>query len=427
MQVHLKALGCRLNEAEIEHWASDFQSLGHTITRQPEQADLVVINTCAVTSEAARKSRQLIRRSHRFNPGSKLVISGCYNSLEPDNAARLDGVDLLVPNGQKDRLVDIVNREIGLHTMPARTTQPGETALFQQGRNRAFIKIQDGCRYRCSFCIVTLARGGERSRHVADIVNEINTLHSRGVQEAVLTGVHVGGYGSDTGSSLYDLLHIVLTETDIPRIRLGSVEPWDLPKNFFRLFDNPRLMPHLHLPLQSGSDSVLRRMSRRCKTGDFARLVETARQSIADFQVTTDIIVGFPGETDSEWRESLDFLQATGFSHLHIFSYSRRHGTKAARMPDQVDPDVKKRRSRELHRLGQKMKLAILEEYVGSTQPVLWENRDVPRGQTGYSGYTPNFLRARLKQSKVAAANTILPVKLASLDREHGLLNAELI
>jgi len=427
MQVHLKALGCRLNEAEIEHWASGFQSLGYRITRQPEQADLVVINTCAVTAEAARKSRQLIRRSHRFNPAAKLVISGCYNSLEPDNAARLDGVDLLVPNDQKNRLVDIVNREIGHHTMPARATQPGEAALFQQGRNRAFIKIQDGCRYRCSFCIVTLARGEERSRSVTDIVDQINTLHYRGVLEVVLTGVHVGGYGSDTGSSLYDLLATVLADTDIPRIRLGSVEPWDLPGNFFQLFDNPRLMPHLHLPLQSGSDSVLRRMTRRCKTRDFARLVDDARQSVAGFQVSTDIIVGFPGETDSEWRESLDFIQSTGFSHLHIFSYSRRHGTKAARMPDQIDPDVKKRRNHELHRLGQKMKLASLEKYVGSTQPVLWENREGVRDQTDYSGYTPNFLRVSLDQTKLDPANTILPVKLVSIDREKGLLKAELI
>lgn len=427
MQVHLKALGCRLNEAEIEHWASGFQSLGHRITRQPEQADLVVINTCAVTGEAARKSRQLIRRSHRFNPGAKLVISGCYSSLEPDLAVRLDGVDLLVPNDKKDRLVEIVNREIAPHTMPAQATQPGAAALFQQGRNRAFIKIQDGCRYRCSFCIVTLARGAERSRPVGDIVDEINTLHSRGILEVVLTGVHVGGYGSDTDSSLYDLLATVLADTDIPRIRLGSVEPWDLPENFFELFDNPRLMPHLHLPLQSGSDSVLRRMARRCKTRDFAGLIDNARQAVTDFQVTTDIIVGFPGESDSEWRESLDFIETTRFSHLHIFSYSRREGTRAARMPDQVSNDVKKSRSRELHRLGQEMKLASLENYVGTTQAVLWENRADPGDHPGYGGYTPNFLRVRLEQTDPDPANTILPVKLASVDRENGLLNAELI
>ena len=250
MQVHLTALGCRLNEAELEHWAGKFKSLGHNITRDPNAADMVVINTCAVTREAARKSRQIIRRTRRYNPQAKLVVSGCYSSLSPQLNSEIKGIDLIVPNQDKDQLVEITVREFGIDTMPTQATLPGTAALFARGRDRAFIKIQDGCRYQCTFCIVTVARGGERSRKIKDIVNEINQLHSQGIQEAVLTGVHVGGYGSDIDSSLYVLIQEILSNSDIPRLRLASVEPWDLHPDFFDLFQDYRLMPHIHLPLQ---------------------------------------------------------------------------------------------------------------------------------------------------------------------------------
>lgn len=395
MKVHLKTLGCRLNEAELETWAQAFQKSGHQITRQAETADLIVINSCAVTQDAARKSRQLIRRIHRDNPQAKLVVSGCYATLNEDEAASLLGVDLVIGNKDKDRLVDKALTELNMDSMPALSTEPGEISLFTRGRQRAFVKVQDGCRYRCTFCIVTVARGEESSRPVQAVIDEINALHRQGITEVILTGVHLGGYGSDLGNNLSDLIKAILAKTDIPRLRLGSLEPWELPDDFFQLFDNPRLMPHLHLPLQSGSDTVLRRMARRCKSEEFAAIVSRLRAQIPHFNVTTDVIVGFPGETEQEWQESFNFIKQTGFGHIHIFTYSSRAGTKAAGLPNQLSNDVKKQRSKQLHELAETMKLKFFEDNVGHEFPILWEgysealNDDKQR----VFGYTPNYLR----------------------------------
>lgn len=393
MQIHLKTLGCRLNEAEIESWAEDFQTRGHVLTQHADEADILVVNTCAVTQEAVKKSRQIIRRTHRKNPQAKLVISGCYASLEKNIKNDIPGIDLLINNQQKDKLVDITLKELNIETVPALYSEPGETSIFSLGRHRAFIKIQDGCRYRCTFCIVTIARGNERSRTTKEIIDEINHYHTQGVQEIVLTGVHVGGFGSDINSNLHDLIKTILSDTDMPRIRLASVEPWDLPDNFFNLFSNKRLMPHMHLPLQSGSDGVLRRMSRRCKTKDYKNLILKARAEIPDFNLTTDIIVGFPGETDSEWQESIEFIEEIGFSHIHIFSYSMREGTKAASLSGQISSDVKKERSRELHALNMNMRQSFLNEQINKTSSVLWENRN---DDNAWTGYTDNFIRVSL-------------------------------
>ncbi|WAK00813.1 tRNA (N(6)-L-threonylcarbamoyladenosine(37)-C(2))-methylthiotransferase MtaB [Methylobacter sp. YRD-M1] len=395
MNIHLKTLGCRLNEAELETWAQAFQKAGHQITRQAEAANLVVINSCAVTQDAARKSRQLIKRIHRDNPAAKLVVSGCYATLNEDEAAQLMGVDLVVSNKDKDRLVEKTLTALNMDSMPAMSTEPGEISLFTRGRQRAFVKVQDGCRYRCTFCIVTVARGVERSRAVADVIDEINALHRQNIDEVILTGVHLGGFGSDLGNNLSDLIKAILAETDIPRLRLGSLEPWELSDDFFALFDNPRLMPHLHLPLQSGSDSVLRRMARRCKTDEFSTIVNRLRTQIPHFNITTDIIVGFPGETEQEWQDSFDFIEQTGFGHIHIFTYSPREGTKAATLPDQLSNEVKKQRSQQLHELADAMKRQFFEANVGHSFPVLWEgySEELDAGKKRVFGYTPNYLR----------------------------------
>lgn len=393
MQIHLKTLGCRLNEAELESWADEFQTRGHVLTQRADEADILVVNTCAVTQEAVKKSRQIIRRAHRNNPQAKLVVSGCYASLENNIKNDIPGIDLLINNQQKDKLVDIALKELDCETMPALSTEPGETSIFTRGRHRAFIKVQDGCRYRCTFCIVTIARGDERSRTTKEIISEINHYHSHGVQEIVLTGVHVGGFGNDINSNLRDLIKTILAETDIPRIRLASVEPWDLPDNFFNLFSNKRLMPHMHLPLQSGSNGVLRRMARRCKTEDYKNLILKARDEISEFNLTTDIIVGFPGETDKEWQQSIEFIEGIGFSHIHIFTYSMREGTKAASLSDQISSEIKKARSRELHALTKSMRHSFLNKQINKASSVLWENRNEVKAWTGY---TDNFIRVEL-------------------------------
>ena len=424
MQIHLKTLGCRLNEAELESWAEAFQTRGHRLATNPDNADILVVNTCAVTQEAVKKSRQVIRRTHRRKPNAKLVVSGCYASLDKNIKQDIPGIDLLINNQNKDQLVDIALKELDCESMPIISTEPGEASLFTRGRNRAFIKIQDGCRYRCTFCIVTIARGNERSRSSKTIIDEINKFHQQGIQEIVLTGVHVGGYGSDIDSDLYQLLKQILSETDIPRIRLASVEPWDLHDNFFSLFSNKRLMPHMHLPLQSGSDTVLKKMARRCKTSDFKQLITQARNEINEFNLTTDIIVGFPGESEEEWQDSIEFITQIDFSHMHIFTYSIREGTKAATLPDHITPEIKKQRSKELHVLGKKMRKDYLAKQSDKKFNVLWETRNE---NGNWTGYTDNFIKVELIDNATnELENNISKIKIigSSDDISHCLVES---
>ncbi|MCW8949854.1 MAG: tRNA (N(6)-L-threonylcarbamoyladenosine(37)-C(2))-methylthiotransferase MtaB [Sedimenticola sp.] len=427
MRIHLKTLGCRLNEAEMETWSRDFLDRGHEITQNLDEADLIVVNTCAVTGEAVRKSRKLLNRAQRQNPCSKLVVSGCFASLNPDEDTQSLGVDLIVDNRDKDRLVEITTRELNLHVMPEQATAPGESNLLSRGRQRAFIKVQDGCRYQCTFCIVTVARGEERSRPADQVIAEINLMADQGIQEIVLTGVHLGGYGSDNGSDLSQLIRAILQQTTIPRVRLGAVEPWDIPDSFWELFQNHRLMPHLHLPIQSGSDALLKRMARRCKTAEFTRLVSQARSTVADLNLTTDIIVGFPGETEKEWQQTIDYVEEIGFSHLHIFAYSPRPGTRAAMLPDPVTRDAIRRRSEQLHQIGKKLKRDFLSRYIGREFPVLIESAPLDPS-LGWNGYTPNFLRVEINHpTKEDLENRIVSVRLQQLSDSGDAITAILL
>jgi threonylcarbamoyladenosine tRNA methylthiotransferase MtaB len=422
--INFQALGCRLNEAELETWANQFMQLGHQVTTDAAEADVVVFNSCAVTAQADRKSRQQIARLQRSNPAASLVVTGCHASLNPQAVKSTLGVDLVVDNQHKEQLVErtlqLLGDASGVGQLTAVEDAGLPSALLLRGRHRGFIKIQDGCRYRCSYCIVTIARGAERSRSEADILSEINRLHRQGVQEIALTGVHVGGYGSDTGSSLHLLLRQILEHTDMPRIRLASVEPWDLAPDFFALFDNPRLMPHMHLPIQSGCDSVLRRMARRCKTAEFARLVDEARSALPLFNVTTDLIAGFPGETEQEWRQTMDFIASVGFGHMHIFPFSARAGTRAARLPDQLDGAVKKARSREMHLLAAELKRRELSRHLGTQAEVLWEQQiNADTGQ--WTGYTPHYHKIVSTDPAIRAA-TISRVSIDAVSSEATML-----
>lgn len=418
MQIHLSALGCRLNEAELEQWAAAFVKAGDHIATDTAHADVMVMNTCAVTKEAVRKSRQKILRLQRDNPAAKLVVSGCYSELSDPEALAELGIDLVVPNNRKDELVQMTHDAFIRPDMPQSATFPAESALFTRNRHRAFIKIQDGCRYRCTFCIVTVARGAERSRSIDDIVNEVRELHANDVREVVLTGVHVGGYGSDLDTDLVSLVQALVQDTDIARIRFASVEPWDLSPGFIDLFSNPRVQPHMHLPLQSGSDTVLRRMARRCKTADFAQLTESLRQAVPHFNITTDIIAGFPGETEAEWQESLDFIATQKFGHIHAFTYSEREGTKAAGLPDSVPMPVRQQRSKQLHELAESLKTIQLQASIGQQAHVLFERGkqvDTPSGLVWqHQGYTPNYQRV-VVQSPVDLANRLVDTEITGI------------
>jgi threonylcarbamoyladenosine tRNA methylthiotransferase MtaB len=429
MDVYLATIGCRLNEAELQSWTRDFRAAGHRVVSSADDAQLVVLNTCAVTAEAARKSRKLANRLHRQNPEARLVMTGCYAELEPEATAALGGIDLVINNHDKDWLLRVIERELDLGEAQAPTPLPLATPQLAAGRTRAFVKVQDGCRNRCAFCIVTVARGEERSRPVDRIVEELGELVTRGYREVVLTGVHLGGYGDDLGSDLGTLVRDVLSRTDVERLRLSSIEPWDLTPELFGLWreGQGRLCPHLHLPLQSGSDAVLRRMARRCDTARYAELVAAAREAIPDVTITTDIIVGFPGESAIDWQRTLDFCREMSFAHIHIFNYSPREGTAAAKFADSVSPDVKRARSRQLHQLAGEMKRSCLSKYVGSERLVLWEGNSqaVGDGERLFSGLTDNYLRCETTVPEgIDLENTLVPARLVGV--EHDRLRAEI-
>jgi len=411
MRVHLQTLGCRLNEAEVQGWIRDLTGAGHEIVEQADAADLVIFNTCAVTGEAARKSRQQIRRARRSSPGARLIVTGCYGTLAPDEAAALLGVDRVIANRDKENLTAL----LGLPPCKQPLTAPGTIPVTApHGHTRAFVKIQDGCRYHCAYCIVTVARGEERSRSLADLIAEVNGLVAGGVAEVVLTGVHVGGYGCDLGSSLTELVSRLLSDTALPRLRLASVEPWALPDAFFALYANPRLMPHLHLPLQSGSDTVLRRMARRCRQADFRALVARAHDAVPDLNLTTDLIAGFPGESAADWDVTLALVEELGFGDLHLFPFSPREGTRAAVLSDQLPREVCKARCQQGIALARRLKRSRLAERVGSVAAVLLEGG----GDDGrLRGYSPDYLRVSVAGPLPASLRgSVRPVRLIAID-----------
>jgi threonylcarbamoyladenosine tRNA methylthiotransferase MtaB len=286
---------------------------------------------------------------------------------------------------------------------------------MEGGHTRAFVKVQDGCDNRCTFCIVTVARGVSRSRPVAEVVAEINRLVALGYQEAVLSGVHLGSYGHDSGDrrGLQHLVRAILAETDLPRLRLSSLEPWDLDASFFELWQDERLLPHLHLPLQSGCDATLRRMARRTNQAQFSQLVEAARAAIPDLSITTDIIVGFPGETEAEFAESIAFVEQMAFAKLHIFRFSRRAGTAAATMRGQVPAPVMQERSQRMHILNAELERAFRQKFVGRTMPVLWESHEPYGFGAQWSGLTGNYVRVVTHTSpEINLRNQVIDTKL---------------
>ena len=415
MKVYLSSIGCRLNQSEIETIGRQLLSLGHILVSDPDQADSVVINTCAVTNGAARDARAQTRRIHRHNPGAEIYLTGCYATIAPEALAALQGATQVVPNSQKNRLIQILDPEAG-----------SDAAIFDQepilreflngnmGNTRAFVKVQDGCDNRCTFCVTTLARGEGQSRHLGDVVSEIQTLVSAGYQEVVLTGVHLGSYGKDLDNevSLRDLVTAVLKHTDLRRLRLSSLEPWDIDPEFFQLWQDPRLQPHLHLPLQSGSDSVLKRMARRTSRASYRRLAHAAREAIPDLNLSTDIILGFPGESEHDFEQSMDFVREMDFTRLHAFSFSTRPGTAAARMNGQVAAGKKKERTKRMIELGQRLSLAFHQRFEGQTRSALWEN-NLGADHQGllWTGYTDNYIRVTAN-GPVDLFNKITPVTL---------------
>lgn len=398
MKIYLDTIGCRLNQAEIESMARGFRAAGHEIVASAELAEMAVVNTCAVTNDAVSVSRGKIRQIARAGVND-IVATGCWTTLQPQGALQLPNVTRIIPNDRKDQLVaNLLNLQPETFDLEPFDLEP-LTRIPLPGlhrRTRAFIKAQDGCNNQCTFCITTVARGEARSRTIADVIQDIQFALDGGAKEIVLTGVHLGSWGYDFDSHLAELIQAILRETDVPRLRLSSLEPWDLSADFFSLWTDPRLMPHLHLPLQAGSDTTLKRMRRNTTTESFRALIHSAREVIPDVAITTDIIAGFPGETDDEFAHTLDFVNEMNFAGGHVFTYSPRPGTGAAKMRGQIQPEARKKRNHILHDALDESAKSYREKFIGREISVLWESTS-EMGERGWQmeGFTENYLRAQ--------------------------------
>lgn len=436
MRIYLDQIGCRLNYSEIETLAGQLRAAGHQTVSAPEHAQVIVFNTCAVTADAVRGSRKQVRHLHGVNPHARIAVTGCWATLKPQDAAALPGVALVANNDQKDLLHTLLepwSAELDSPDDLARLEPNGNPFVALEAENaarrertRAFIKVQDGCNNKCTFCIVTVARGESRSRPLQNVVDEIQQWAADGVQEAVLTGVHLGSYGRDLApdqrTDLKELVDAILADTDIPRLRLSSLEPWELADGFFDLWQRwpGRLCPHLHLPLQAGTDRQLRRMARRCTTATFRRLVADARVAIPDLVITTDLIVGFPGESEADFAEGIQFVEEMRFAHAHIFPFSAREGTAAANFADAVPTALKKERLHQLQALVARTGQAERLRFIGTQRPVLWEGEGRPlTDQPGqlWSGLTDNYLRVMaVAPADLDLHNRITPVDLEAVN-----------
>jgi threonylcarbamoyladenosine tRNA methylthiotransferase MtaB len=424
MNIYLDMIGCRLNQSEIEIMARQFVAAGHTLVADPTDADLAVINTCTVTSAAAADSRKVIRRIARSGV-DKIVSTGCWSTLHPEESQQLPGVVQVVPNHKKEDLVPLLlsqNGDPSSKILQKRVAIPGSRL-----RTRAFIKIQDGCSHHCTFCITTVARGDSKSISLENIILELDSALHGGSKEAVFTGVQLGSWGKDLNPrlDLSDLVEGALKQTEISRFRLSSIEPWDVSDRLIDLLQETRVARHLHLPLQSGSRTVMRRMARAITPDRYEDLIIRIRKKIPEIAITTDVMVGFPGETEDEFQENLDFIRRMDFSGGHVFTYSVREGTPAAEYPGQVPFGLRKNRSAVVRKLISESALDYRKAFLGQELPVLWERIEetVDGSWIGF-GLTDNYLRVEANADP-DSWNTISSVRLIGLTAKG--LKGELI
>ncbi len=422
--VAIETLGCKLNLADSELLARDFTRLGFEVVEPHQSADVFVLNTCSVTHVADRKARQQLRAVRRRLPNAYLVATGCYPARDRSDLLAMPEVDLVSGNDAKTQLAQTVTEALAERDLPASSwDMAGKTALRPlpelavlpgggaNPRVRAFVKIQEGCNDYCSYCIIPKTRGPSRTYGENEILGEVRTREEQGYQEVVLTGTQLGDYAipvpglrrrgpdqrdqSTEGEPLAGLIARLLAETAIPRIRLSSIQPQDITQGLLALWGDPRLCPHFHIPLQSGSDAVLRRMRRRYTAGAFLASLDRVRAAVAGVSITTDIIVGFPGETPEDFDGTVSTVQAAGFADIHVFPYSDRPGTLAVRLDGRVPEPEKARRARHLLDLASESRLAHQRAFEGRVRPVLWEERrSFEFSPTPvWHGLTDNYLR----------------------------------
>ena len=409
MKAALHNLGCKVNAYETEAMQQILEEAGYEIVPFSEYADVYVINTCSVTNMADRKSRQMLHRAKKQNPDAIVVGAGCYVQTKEAQALVDESIDIVIGNNKKHELVPLLREYEASHRKMACVADINhekqayeELSLSRTAEHtRAFIKVQDGCNQFCTYCIIPFARGRVRSMELPDVLQEIRTLAKSGYREVVLTGIHLSSYGVDNGESLLHLIEAVHELEGIERIRLGSLEPRIVTDAFAkRLSELPKICPHFHLSLQSGCDTVLSRMNRRYDTAEYEAGCALLRRYFEHPAITTDVIVGFPGETDEEFETTERYLERIHFYEMHIFQYSRREGTKAAAMPDQVPEAVKKERSEKLLALGHRMSEEFRRYYLGRQVTALLEEEFLYDGKRYYTGYTKEYVKVAVETEK---------------------------
>ncbi len=396
-------LGCKVNQYESEAVEEIFEARGYK--KKEENADIYVINTCTVTNMSDRKSRQMISRARRDNPEAVIAVMGCYSQVKPEEVSQIEGVDIVLGSRNKEEVVDLCEDVLQNKDAIDKVLSLSETKTIedleisnQEAMTRAYMKIQDGCNMYCSYCLIPYARGNISSRDMESIKNESKRLAENGYKEIVLTGIHVSSYGKDlkNGTSLIDVIEEVANTDGIERIRLSSMEPRHITREFLeRMKATKKACDHFHLSLQSGSDDILKAMNRKYDTKIFKEKVDLIREVFPNAGLTTDIIVGFPTETDENHMETKNFVKDIKFAKTHLFKYSKRDGTKAATMKPEVDGNIKKERLKELEEIEQVNKREFLEKQIGKTLSVLFESKS---DMDGYkSGYSTNYLRVNVK------------------------------
>lgn len=420
----LYTLGCRVNQYETEAIAETFIKLGYIIVNFDEFANVYVINTCTVTNISDKKSRKMIRKVKKINPDAIVVAVGCYAQVAPKEIAQIEGVDVIVGTSDKGKIATLVqefmiNKKQIIHVdniMDVRLFEELEIDEYQD-RKRAFLKVQDGCDRYCAYCLIPYARGPVRSRDPENIVREVYKLAANGFKEIILSGIHVASYGKDLQNiTLTDIIEKIDCIKGIERIRIGSVEPMFFTQETIkRLAHINKFCPHFHLSLQSGCDETLKRMNRSYSTIEYSMTVKAIRENFIDSSITTDVIVGFPGETEDEFRITYEFLKDIKLAKMHVFKFSPRVGTKAALMENQISPQVKEARSNLLLELDEIYEKEFINRHIGRVMKVLFENKSGSK----YNGYTTNYLKVELK-TNMNVAGRLLDVKLIEAFEDYA-------
>lgn len=427
-KVAFHTLGCKVNQHDSAIMAALFQDAGYEVVDFNDLADVYVVNTCTVTHLSDRKSRQMIRHAARENPAATIVVCGCYAQTAKAELEALDEVDLIIGTNERHKVVEAVETFRQDHVKMAYMADDEELFYYEDlphervsGMTRAYVKIQEGCDQFCAYCAIPYARGPLRSRSEQDTIDEINMLVERGYKEVILTGIHIGAYGrgvKDETCDLTGLCRRILDETAIERLRIGSLEGIEVTDALIEMIaSDERMAKHLHLPLQSGCDRTLSAMRRPYDTEEFREMMRRIRGKVPNIAITTDLMVGFPGETDEDFKESLVFCNDIAFSAMHIFKYSMRSGTPAAAMPDQIDPQIKERRAKQMADVAQKNKLDYERRFVGQTLRILVEEQTKDGLWTGHSS---NYLLVTFPGENIRSGDFV-DVKITSAERNRLL------